>query len=59
MKSGTKDIVQGKLHQVKGKIKETIGAVAGNDRLAADGNAEKIGGKIQEKIGHAEKVLGK
>lgn len=27
MKSGTKDNVEGKMHQVKGKIKETVGRV--------------------------------
>ncbi len=35
MKSSTKDNAEGRMHQVKGKIKETAGKVAGNNDLEA------------------------
>jgi uncharacterized protein YjbJ (UPF0337 family) len=59
MKPSTKDNAEGKMHQVKGKVKETVGKVVGNDDLEAEGKVEKLDGKIQEKIGQVEKVVGK
>lgn len=59
MKSSTKDIAEGKMHQVKGKIKEAIGAVVGNPDLEVEGKVEGVGGKIQEKIGHVEGIVNK
>ena len=59
MKSSTKDNVEGKMHQVKGKIKETVGKAVGNDDLEAEGKVEKLHGKVQEKLGQVEKNIGK
>jgi len=59
MKQSTKDQVGGKLHEVKGKVKEKVGQVTNDPSLEAEGQVEKIGGKVQKKIGQAEKVLGK
>jgi uncharacterized protein YjbJ (UPF0337 family) len=59
MKSGTRDKAEGKMHQVKGKIKATIGKAVNNNELEAEGNLENIGGKAQEKIGEIKKVAGK
>ena len=49
MKPSTKDNAEGKMHQVKGKIKETVGKVVGNDDLEAEGKVENLHGKVQEK----------
>jgi uncharacterized protein YjbJ (UPF0337 family) len=59
MKQSTKDQLGGKLHEVKGKVKERVGQVTNDPSLEAEGQVEKIGGKVQKKIGQAEKVLGK
>jgi uncharacterized protein YjbJ (UPF0337 family) len=59
MKSSTRDNVEGKMHQVKGKVKETVGRVVKDRDMEAEGIAEKIGGKAQEKIGQIKKVTGK
>jgi uncharacterized protein YjbJ (UPF0337 family) len=59
MKSSTKDKAEGKMHQVKGKVKETVGKVVGNDDLEAEGKSENLEGKVQEKVGDVKKVLGK
>ncbi len=59
MKSSSKDNAEGKMHQGKGKIKETVGKVTGNRDLEAEGKAENLQGKIQEKVGQVEKVIGK
>lgn len=59
MKSSTRDNVEGKIHQVKGKIKETVGRVVNDRDLEAEGIVENVGGKAQEKLGEIKKVAGK
>jgi uncharacterized protein YjbJ (UPF0337 family) len=59
MKPSTKDQVAGKLHEVKGDAKEKAGQVTNNPNLEAEGQAEKLGGKVQKKIGQIERVLEK
>jgi uncharacterized protein YjbJ (UPF0337 family) len=59
MKTSTKDQVEGKLHKVKGEIKETVGELVNNPNLEAEGSVEKMEGKTQEKIGQIKKVFGK
>ena len=59
MKQSTKDKAKGKFHEVKGGVKEKVGRATNNPDLEAEGQVEKIGGKVQKKIGQAEKVLEK
>jgi uncharacterized protein YjbJ (UPF0337 family) len=59
MKSSTKNQAEGKFHKVKGAIKEIAGKVSLNNDLEAEGKDEKRAGKVQEKIGDIEKVVGK
>jgi uncharacterized protein YjbJ (UPF0337 family) len=59
MKTSTTDQVEGKLHKVKGEIKETTGELINDPYLEAEGNIEKKEGKAQEKVGQIKKVLGK
>jgi uncharacterized protein YjbJ (UPF0337 family) len=59
MKSSTKDNAEGKMHQVKGKIKEVAGEIVGNRDLEAEGKYENLAGKVQEKLGQVKKVLDK
>jgi uncharacterized protein YjbJ (UPF0337 family) len=49
-------IMGGKTDVVKGKIKEVAGALTGNDRLRAEGNADRAVGKVKQA---AAKVAGK
>ena len=57
MKPSTSDQIKGTLHEMKGKAKEKVGQVTNNPDLAAEGQAEKIAGVIQKKVGQIEKVL--
>lgn len=59
MKSGTQDQVEGKFHQIKGKIKEVAGDLIDNPELETEGTVEKIAGHVQEKTGQVKKVLEK
>jgi len=58
MKPSTEDEATGRLHDVKGTIKETIGGVIDNPDLEADGQAEKNVGRVQNLIGKVETLVG-
>jgi len=59
MKPSTKDQLKGTLHVMKGKVKEKAGQVTDNPNLEAEGQAEQLAGKVQNKVGQIEKVLEK
>ena len=59
MKTSTKDQIEGKLHEAKGKIKETAGQVTKNPNLEAEGQDEGIAGTVQKKVGQIKKVFEK
>jgi uncharacterized protein YjbJ (UPF0337 family) len=58
MKPGTKDEVTGKIREVKGAAKKTLGKLTNNPDLEAEGAVEEVAGKVQKKIGQVRKVLG-
>jgi uncharacterized protein YjbJ (UPF0337 family) len=57
MKPSTKDEVAGKVHELKGKLREEAGQLTHNPELEEKGQDEKIGGKVRKKVGQVEKVL--
>jgi uncharacterized protein YjbJ (UPF0337 family) len=59
MKQSAKDKAKGKFHEVKGKVKETVGRATNDPGLEAEGQVENIGGVVQMKIGQVEKVFRK
>jgi uncharacterized protein YjbJ (UPF0337 family) len=59
MKPGIQDEVEGKLRNMKGKVKEKVGELTNDTDLENEGQAEEIAGKVQEKVGQVKKVLGK
>jgi uncharacterized protein YjbJ (UPF0337 family) len=59
MNSSTRDKIEGKFHEAKGKMKEVAGKLCDNPKLEANGVVEKIAGKTQEKVGHFKKVAKK
>jgi uncharacterized protein YjbJ (UPF0337 family) len=59
MKPSTENELQGRVHEVKGKIKETVGELTNDPNLEGEGIGEKIAGKVQQKIGQVQKVVEK
>jgi uncharacterized protein YjbJ (UPF0337 family) len=59
MKPSTKDQIDGKLHEMKGAVKEKAGQVTNDPNLTAEGQDEKLIGKIQGKVGQIKKVFEK
>jgi len=58
MKPSTNDKTAGKVHEVKGAIKQKVGQIAGNPSLESNGRAEKNAGKVQNFVGKVEKAVG-
>ena len=58
MKPGTDDRATGKLHEVKGTLKQVVGELTNNPDLEAEGTAEKNVGKAMNWIGKVEKAAG-
>jgi len=59
MKPSTENQIAGKVHEVKGKIKEKVGRLTNDPDLEGEGIGEKIAGKVQKKIGQLERVVEK
>ena len=59
MKPSTENEIAGKVHEVKGTIKEKVGELTNDPDLEGEGIGEKIAGKVQKKLGQVEKALGK
>jgi uncharacterized protein YjbJ (UPF0337 family) len=47
------------VHELKGKAKEKARQLTNNPNLVTEGTDEKMGGKIQKKIGQIERVFEK
>ncbi|GAA0764961.1 CsbD family protein [Ideonella azotifigens] len=52
-----KDQVQGRVEDVKGKIKEAAGKAVGNDRLKNEGRVDQVAGKTQATVGDAKEKV--
>jgi uncharacterized protein YjbJ (UPF0337 family) len=59
VKPSTENEIAGKVHEVEGTVKEKMGQLTNDSDLEGQGIGEKFAGKIQKKIGQAEKALGK
>ena len=58
MKSSTKNQVQGAFHKIAGKVKELFGKAGMDAELEGKGKDETRAGKVQQKVGEVEKVVG-
>lgn len=47
-----KDTVKGTAKEAKGSVKEAVGKATGNEKMQAEGAAEKIAGKVQKGVGN-------
>jgi uncharacterized protein YjbJ (UPF0337 family) len=59
MTSSTTDEIEGRLHEAKGKVKETVGQATNNPALEAEGQDENTSGKVQKKVGRIKKIFEK
>ena len=52
-----KNRVTGALDQAKGAIKEGVGNLTGDEKLKAEGKADKVAGKTESTIGGAKDTV--
>lgn len=50
--------VEGAVDKGAGAVKEAVGKATGNERLEAEGMAQKAKGDIQNKVGKAQDKIG-
>jgi uncharacterized protein YjbJ (UPF0337 family) len=53
-----RDELDGKADQLKGKIKQGVGDVTGNERLHDEGVADEAAGDVQEGFGRGRRKVG-
>ena len=53
MGNGTKR-VKGKVEEIKGTLKESVGDLIGNEQMQAEGHAEKVAGQARQDVAKAE-----
>jgi uncharacterized protein YjbJ (UPF0337 family) len=59
MKPSTKNQIKGALHKMKGTAKEQAGQATRDPTLVAEGQAEMVAGKVQQKIAQLQRVFEK
>ncbi|MTW15698.1 CsbD family protein [Rhodoplanes serenus] len=52
-----KDRIEGAMEQAKGKVKEGAGKLTGDQKLEAEGKADKASGKLQNAVGGLKDTL--
>ena len=45
--------IKGTVDQAKGKVKQAVGTLTGNDRLKAEGQTDEVVGKVESAVGGA------
>jgi uncharacterized protein YjbJ (UPF0337 family) len=54
-KEGMKNSLEGKAKEAKGKIKDAVGGLSGDDEMQAEGKVDQVTGKVQDAVGKAER----
>jgi uncharacterized protein YjbJ (UPF0337 family) len=58
MSTPNRDEVEGKMENVKGKVKEGVGNLTGDRQMEAEGDADQAEGKAQESWGKVKRGVG-
>ena len=57
-KSGDQNRVEGTAKDIKGRVKDAIGGLTGDESLQAEGKLDRVKGKAQDMVGEAQQKLG-
>jgi len=57
MKNSSSNQAQGKMKEIKGRVKEGAGVMTNNQDMEARGKGERIAGKLQKKAGDIQQVF--
>jgi len=45
----------GKIDQAKGRAKQAVGDLTGNEKMKAEGELDEAGGKVEEAVGNVQR----
>jgi uncharacterized protein YjbJ (UPF0337 family) len=48
----------GKVDQAKGKVKQAVGTLTGDDKLKSEGQADETAGKVEAAVGRTTRKVG-
>lgn len=48
----------GNVDQAKGKVKQAVGAITGNEKLKAEGRVDEVVGKVEAAVGRTSRKAG-
>ena len=54
---GIENSTEGKLSDVKGKVKDAVGGLTGDTSLQSEGKMDQAKGKVQDAFGKAERAV--
>jgi uncharacterized protein YjbJ (UPF0337 family) len=54
---GIQDSTEGKIDDLKGKVKDAAGGLIGDPKLQAEGKVDQLKGKLKDTLGKAERAL--
>ena len=54
---GVENSAEGKVKDLKGRIKDAAGGLTGDESLQAEGKVDRAKGKIQDKVGKIQREL--
>lgn len=54
---GAEDSLKGKGNDLKGRVKDAVGGLTGDNSLQAEGKIDRVKGAAQDKLGKAEREL--
>ena len=54
---GIEDSARGKGNDLKGRVKDAVGGLTGDQSLQAEGKVDRVKGKVQDTVGKVERKL--
>jgi uncharacterized protein YjbJ (UPF0337 family) len=56
---GLENELEGKGKDLKGRVKDAVGGLTGDESLQAEGKLDRLKGKVQETLGEGQQDLGR
>lgn len=59
LRKGTENKAEGKMDDLKGRVKDSVGGLTGDSSLQAEGKMDRVKGKAKDAIGEIQQDLGR
>lgn len=58
-KRGTENRAEGKMDDIKGRVKDAAGGLTGDNSLQAEGKIDRVKGKAKDAVGEIQQDIGR